>query len=273
MTPSNTPNNETVTINGVSMLLSGLSEVSCNVQVINVLEGFSPIGCRKYTITISNGVHCYDCAVLPKLFHLFTEQAVGMFTVVHIRQVSMTEINGLHKVVVLDMIPVLQHHSEIGMPTCWNNTLKRGLTTLSPENHRPNKLICTNDVKNLFQATTSTFDCDAIDAKGTVCDYCTNSPCDWTLFGEEIILHLNEKYVGQFMDGSGIVVDASAENSMPINNRKLRYLAYSAFTLAKHSYLGKKKQVPLPNCVVHGIRDTFPDESNNYVGFRDAKEF
>jgi hypothetical protein len=104
ITPSNTPNNETVTINGVSMLLSGLSDVSCNVQVINVLEEFSPSGCRKYTITISDGVHCYDCAVLPKLFHLFIEKAVGTFTVVHIHQVSMTEINGLYKIVVLDMI-------------------------------------------------------------------------------------------------------------------------------------------------------------------------
>ncbi len=75
------------------------------------------------------------------------------------------------------------------------------------------------------------------------------------------------------MDDSGIAAEASAENGMPINNRQVRYLAYSAFTLAKHGYLGKTKRVPLPNCVVHGIRDTFPNESNNYVGFRDAKDY
>jgi hypothetical protein len=52
---------------------------------------------------------------------------------------------------------------------------------------------------------------------------------------------------------------------------QLRYLAYAAFTSAKHGHLGKKKRIPLPNCVVSGIRDVYPDVDNEYVGFKPAE--
>jgi hypothetical protein len=53
----------------------------------------------------------------------------------------------------------------------------------------------------------------------------------------------------------------------PITNQQLRYFAYSAFTSAKHGYLGKKNHIPWPLCIQNGIQDKFPEEDNNYVGF------
>ncbi len=45
----------------------------------------------------------------------------------------------------------------------------------------------------------------------------------------------------------------------------------NAFTSAKHGNLGKKKRIPLPDCVVSGIRDVYPDVDNEYVGFKPAE--
>jgi hypothetical protein len=52
----------------------------------------------------------------------------------------------------------------------------------------------------------------------------------------------------------------------------LYYLAYCAFSAAKHGYLGKKKHIPLPHCAQMGIRANYPDECDDYVRFKCAKE-
>jgi hypothetical protein len=112
----------------------------------------------------------------------------------------------------------------------------------------------------LFCASKSYFDekpskddpSDIVD--GVKCENCHNQPCDWTKYGPEIIDHLNNNYVGNYMNEDGIVVDELTEKSSIITNHQLQFLAYSAFTSMKHGYLGKKKPIPLPHCVQCGIR-------------------
>jgi hypothetical protein len=51
------------------------------------------------------------------------------------------------------------------------------------------------------------------------------------------------------------------------NNKSFRHAAYSMFIRTKYCYLGKGNRVPLPTCVVDGIRENFPDPTSTYVGF------
>ncbi|CAH3148908.1 unnamed protein product [Pocillopora meandrina] len=56
----------------------------------------------------------------------------------------------------------------------------------------------------------------------------------------------------------------------PIVNRTWRLAAYRQFTWWAHGVLGKNRRRIVPACVVTAIRKTFPEESGNYVGFREA---
>ncbi len=72
------------------------------------------------------------------------------------------------------------------------------------------------------------------------------------------------------MDEAGNVIDCS-DSGDTIGNKQLRFLSYSEYTNMKHGYLGKHNRVPIPNCVVSGIRVSYPDKNNCFVGFRNAK--
>ncbi|KAJ8322412.1 hypothetical protein KUTeg_000037 [Tegillarca granosa] len=50
-------------------------------------------------------------------------------------------------------------------------------------------------------------------------------------------------------------------------NKRNRYVAYKQLVRWCWGWLGKNIRIPLPSCVVRTIRDTFPCENDNYVGF------
>ena len=50
--------------------------------------------------------------------------------------------------------------------------------------------------------------------------------------------------------------------------RLLRVIAYRQFPHFAHGTLGRGRRVVIPACVVCKIRDKFPEEDNQYVGFR-----
>jgi hypothetical protein len=87
------------------------------------------------------------------------------------------------------------------------------------------------------------------------CTYCTQQPCEWVQFGPTIVAA-----VQGLRDSSQAGIGCS-------NNKSFRHAAYSMFVRTKYGYLGKGNQVPLPTCVVDGIRENFPDPTNTYVGF------
>lgn len=55
--------------------------------------------------------------------------------------------------------------------------------------------------------------------------------------------------------------------------RTWRLAAYRQFTWWVHGILGKKRRRAIPSCVVHAIRKRFPEESGDYVGFKEAELF
>lgn len=128
------------------------------------------------------------------------------------------------------------------------------------------------EVKNIFQDFANYLKEGNADVAGVPCDKCSSYPCDWITYGPEISAHLNEKYVGLFIDNDGNVGDQSSGSSSIVKNSHLQYLAYCTFSSAKHGYLGKNKRIPLPHCVQMGIRANYPDKCDVYVGFQYAKE-
>ena len=64
--------------------------------------------------------------------------------------------------------------------------------------------------------------------------------------------------------------DWAQNESSEVENNKLRKRAYREATLLIHQYLGRGKRIKLPDCIVEGIREEFPDEKKNYMGFKDS---
>ncbi len=134
------------------------------------------------------------------------------------------------------------------------------------------KLICTRDVKTEYLQFAKNDKEGIEDEVGVPCESCNSHPCDWTTYGHEVISHLNDNYARLYIDNNGHVWDELTESTSIITNGHLCYLAYCAFSAAKHGFLGKKKHIPLPHCVQMGIRSKYPDEYDDYVGFKYTKE-
>jgi hypothetical protein len=65
--------------------------------------------------------------------------------------------------------------------------------------------------------------------------------------------------------------DTKAKMRCP-SNKVWRHLAYKSFVSWVNSWaaLGKNRRVVIPCCVVNAIRNTFPEESGVYIGFKAA---
>lgn len=85
-----------------------------------------------------------------------------------------------------------------------------------------------------------------------------------------IIKHINDEYSGCSVDGAGNVTDCS-DSGDTIGNNQLRFLSYSEYSYMKHGYLRKHNRLPIPNCMVCGIHQSYRDKNNFYVGFRKGK--
>ncbi|XP_014667403.1 PREDICTED: uncharacterized protein LOC106808979 [Priapulus caudatus] len=58
----------------------------------------------------------------------------------------------------------------------------------------------------------------------------------------------------------------------PLTNRILRLAAYRQYTYWVHKRLGKGVRRVIPACVILKVREAYPEESGQYVGYRDACE-
>lgn len=52
-------------------------------------------------------------------------------------------------------------------------------------------------------------------------------------------------------------------------NKNYRFISYKQYIWWSYGYLGKNKRKPLPNCVITKIRDIYPEQSGNYVQYKE----
>ncbi|CAJ0924024.1 unnamed protein product [Ranitomeya imitator] len=53
---------------------------------------------------------------------------------------------------------------------------------------------------------------------------------------------------------------------------KLRKTAYRSFTAWIHGYLGAGNRQPIPSCVVNKVCYAFPDDDDEYMGFKPSND-
>jgi HD-GYP domain-containing protein (c-di-GMP phosphodiesterase class II) len=84
------------------------------------------------------------------------------------------------------------------------------------------------------------------------CSYCLQTPCVFL----------------QYQDEMERIVEVMYQQE---SNRTKRYHLYRRMSQELHGPLGKGCRKPLPKCFVQGFRDLYPDEADNYTGFRDGQ--
>jgi hypothetical protein len=85
-----------------------------------------------------------------------------------------------------------------------------------------------------------------------VCDLCSQAPCDWETFGEEIWEECNSLKEGG------------------LDNKAVRFHAYKMYTHMRHGVLQHFDRRPFSVCVRGEIMDAWPEANHVYVGFQQA---
>jgi len=84
------------------------------------------------------------------------------------------------------------------------------------------------------------------------CNLCSQLPCDWDVFGEEIWKECN------------IMKEEGSDNKV------VHYHAYKMYTCLRYGVLYCFDYRPLPVCICGEILDSWPDPNHEYVGFKQA---
>ena len=85
-----------------------------------------------------------------------------------------------------------------------------------------------------------------------VCSKCGNDPCDWDLYGNQLLMIGNQRI---------------REGKRPPS---ARYACYEAYTHLIHGQLGTGNRRELPWCVEGAIKATYP--SSSYTGYRPGED-
>ncbi len=268
---------DTLTVDGVKMVMDGnLSSDPSPVVVVQVIDISWSKSCNgrdRCAVTISDGDHFMECFVAPQLFDVVTN-TVTKFSVVEVSNISSSLINGHSSVIVNDLVVMTQSDDVLKEPVPYKKVASDPLLDVSNV-----MSISATGTRRKFQAqhndrfsATSEEEAVVTEDSYVSCENCNSKPCDWTQFGPGIVAHLMDEFVGCCIDSDGNVDHENYDGGTVITNKQLRFLAYSAYTSAKHGYLGKRKRIPIPYCVESGIRCNFPEENGFYVGFQEASD-
>ena len=88
-----------------------------------------------------------------------------------------------------------------------------------------------------------------------ICPHCHHSRCEWEQHEETSALMVDEWLV----DDCGVSGDGPPPDVM------CKYY-YRAYILIKHSKLGAKKRIIIPNCILMGVHNYYPDPDGHYTG-------
>jgi hypothetical protein len=84
-------------------------------------------------------------------------------------------------------------------------------------------------------------------------DICGGTPCDWEVYGEEVLEDITKIYIEY------------EEEASNVDNQTIRKSAYNLFVYRKYGHLGKGYRIRTASCVVDCIRENWPNEDGNYT--------
>ena len=87
---------------------------------------------------------------------------------------------------------------------------------------------------------------------------CGGTPCDWEVYGEEVVADIKEMY--HLCEGETPEADS----------RTIKKSAYRLFVYSKYGHLGKGNRVRIAPCVTDRIREKWVDEEGNYTGYHSS---
>jgi hypothetical protein len=163
--PNDMPNSFTLTIGGVEALVSDkvqdVSE-SDTVQVVGIEECVAPKGGRRVIIKTSDGVYLLGCFLSPKLFEMLDSEMLSLYSVISIHHVSSMSHTEDITLIILDASVVLTLDGVLGSPITYSKlTHLHSATDEIPLSHPSEQQV--------------------------TCDHCNGVPCDWYMYGREII--------------------------------------------------------------------------------------
>jgi hypothetical protein len=89
-----------------------------------------------------------------------------------------------------------------------------------------------------------------------------------TILNEDVVLLFRQEVM---MYAKNTEIRNSMKEDSNATKRFLAYRTFIRWINAGHS-LGLKNRVVIPSCVLHAIRETWPEEDNIYVGFKPPVE-
>jgi hypothetical protein len=212
------------------------------VQVIAVEMSLSVRGNARCVFTISDGNHFMECYLAPQLLPLVSRKRLKKYSVVRANSVVCSTVSDKSSFI-MNIIKVIADEADvINEPVAYEPV--RVLSSSLDCSNKTNS-VNVNATRVKFRAVHeaslsggSEGDQDGKEEHYVCYENCNSKPCDWTEYGQGIIAHIENKVKGHFMDSHGNIIDAGTDSCTPITNKQLRYIAYGAYTLAKHGYLG-----------------------------------
>jgi hypothetical protein len=91
----------------------------------------------------------------------------------------------------------------------------------------------------------------------SACSYCGEQPCIWFTY-EDVIKDTMTEWCA---------IQTSTKHCAPTNNLKRKEF-YKSYIRMRYGYLGKGQRVEIPACVLAQVRKMYPDEKEEYMGFK-----
>ena len=208
-------------LGGVDKLVNG--SIPCDdshyiLQIVHIGNGQSQSGRNTKEVTVSDGVTCVNCFLAPQLFYLFDECLCTKYDVVKVGNFVCNAVEDGYKIIILQMSKHSIMDEVIGDPCVLKVKQKRPLKETAPgtQNVKRQQLLRKNDdvdneasVAKLNQSSTY-----------VGCENCNQLPCEWSEYGPSILQHIENEYLGWYVDDKGNVVDEK-DGCNVIGNKQL----------------------------------------------------
>ena len=202
--------------------------VPVTVQLLDVVTVESTSQSSRIEVVISDGSHSFQMTLAKRLYELVHRGELRRGVIVSLQNYIIQSLfDGKMVLICLDLSIVGFDDAIIG----------------SPSEFIPPSVVSSQQIEFV-----------GVTIEGA-CSHCEQMPCEWMVYGPTIVQSVRASH------GSSPNIDRH------LTNKTCRHAAYTTYTRTKFGYLGRGKRVPLPTCVVNGIRDNFLDANNNYVGF------